>query len=354
MSNFTPKCLPLLIGSLPIDDHTAATKLILDHTPDIPLWAQLPVYKEEGMIPQFLPGLPCVTTKDEKTFIDTLNPDFETELLGLYEDYIMVTDGGADLDSSRFVLTEDTAKGFFEFLLQTETQKESLTALKGQITGPITFCTGTVDEAGRAIFYNEQLRDAAIKLLALKAKWQVQKMKQVCGKTIMFFDEPALAAFGSSAFITITPEDIKASFEEVFEAVRTEDGLTGVHVCANTEWSLLFEAGVDIVSFDAYSYFDKFILYPELLKEFLNRGGILATGIIPTAPEHIDSEDAASLTKKWFEQTAVLEGLGIPRQMIFDQSLITPSCGTGSVTQEQAVKVLELTRDVSAQIRASF
>ncbi len=101
---------------------------------------------------------------------------------------------------------------------------------------------------------------------------------------LIFFDEPGLAGFGSSAFITITPEDIKACLSEVFEAVHAEGGLVGVHVCANTEWSVIFDSGTDIVSFDAYSYFDKFILYPEHIRTFFQRGGILCFGYCADHP----------------------------------------------------------------------
>ncbi len=71
MSPFKPNCLPLLIGSLPMGSHQEATDLIFQYTPDIPLWPQLPMYKTEGMMQQFLPGLPCVREVDGKTFIDT-------------------------------------------------------------------------------------------------------------------------------------------------------------------------------------------------------------------------------------------------------------------------------------------
>ncbi|WP_232367070.1 hypothetical protein [Desulfocicer vacuolatum] len=37
-----PRCLPLLVGSLPMEDHQKATGLMLEHTPEIPLWVQLP------------------------------------------------------------------------------------------------------------------------------------------------------------------------------------------------------------------------------------------------------------------------------------------------------------------------
>jgi len=51
---FQPNCYPLLIGSLPLGDHKEALRLVFTYTPDIPLWVQLPVYKEEAMINQFL------------------------------------------------------------------------------------------------------------------------------------------------------------------------------------------------------------------------------------------------------------------------------------------------------------
>lgn len=354
MSQFMPNCLPLLIGSLPLESHADATELIFEFTPEIPLWPQLPAYKEEGMIPQFVPGLPGVTEIEGKVFVDTDSESFEADLLAFYEEYLMITEGGASLEESRFLLTPDTAQGFFTFLTAAKEKKENLAGLKGQTTGPITFCTGLVDQAGRAIFYNDQLRDVAVKQLAMKARWQTRKMAEIGGQTIMFFDEPGLAGLGSSAFITITSEEIEACLGEVFEAVRQEKGLTGVHVCANTEWSVLFDSGVDIVSYDAYSFFDKLILYGDRLVEFFAEGKILATGIVPTTPEYIEVETVDSLVEKWFEQTRQLVAIGIDEKTIYSQSLITPSCGTGTVSPKQARMVLELTRGVSEKIRAAF
>ena len=349
MPGFTANCLPLLIGSLPVRDHAEATRLILRATPEIPIWPQLPVHKEEGMLLQFLPGFPGRTEKGGKVFINTAYAEFDDELLAFYEEYMAVTEGGADLESSRFTLTPQTAEGFFTFLGQT-VRLEPI-ALKGQITGPVTFCTALTDENGRAIFYNDQLRDAAVKMLALKARWQIRKMAEVCETTIMFFDEPGLAGFGSSAFITIGPQEIKDCLNEVFAAVHAEKGLTGVHVCANTEWPVIFDTNVDIISCDTYSYFDKFLLYPEHMLRFFNKGGILASGIIPTIPEFLDRETAGTLTSRWLEQKTQLQKIGIAEERIFAQTLITPSCGTGSISCEYAQRVLDLTQAVSKKVR---
>lgn len=349
-----PNCLPLLIGSLPLKDHGLATALIFACTPHIPIWPQLPIYKQEGMIRQFAPGLPGLASVNGKIYVDTEAVGFASELLGFYEEYLQVTEGGEELDGSRFHLSEEVAKGFYTFLAAAEKNRQQLLGLKGQTTGPITFCTSLVDQAGRAIFYNDELRDVAVKHLALKARWQTKKMADVGGQPIMFFDEPGLAGLGSSAFITITNEEIISCFHEVFSAVQAEGGLTGVHVCANTEWPVLFEAGVDIVSYDAYSYFDKLVLYAEQLVKFFARGGILATGIVPTAPEYIDIEGIDSLVEKWFEQSRQLQALGIDEMTVYHQTLITPSCGTGTVSEGQARKVLALTKGVSEKIRTCY
>lgn len=352
IKNFHANCLPVLIGSLPMENHAKAIKLVYKYTPEIPLWVQLPVFKEEGMLAQFLPGMPGLTIENDKSFIDTAGNNFDNELVSFYEDYIAVTEGLGDLLSSRFALTTDTATGFFELIKQTKTLSNTLIAVKGQITGPITFCTGVNDQNGRAIFYNEQIRDAAVKLLAMKSKWQVRQLSQLGCPVMIFFDEPAIAGFGSSAFISISRDEVLKCFEETFEAVHSEGGLVGIHVCANADWSLVLESSADIVSFDAYSFFDRFILYPEQIKRFMDSGRILAWGIVPTSnTEDIDRETTDSLISKWEDKAAQIELLGIDRSQILAQSLITPSCGTGSLNIEHAIKVLDLTKEVSKQLR---
>jgi len=355
LERFQANCLPLLIGSLPINDHSEAIKLVMNHTPEIPLWVQLPAYREEGMIEQFIPGLPGYKTEKDKTYVDTTDINFESQLLEFYEDYMAVIGGEKAIGDSRFILTEDTAKGFHVFTDRLSSLDTPPVAVKGQITGPFTFTTGLCDQNKRAIFYNDQLRDVAIKLLALKAMWQVKQLSKFKSPVIIFFDEPALAGFGSSEFTSISHDDISNCFGEVIEAVHAESGLTGVHVCANTDWSVLLESPVDIISFDAYSFFDKFVLYSNLIKKFIEAGKILAWGIVPTGnPEDLEKEKTDSLVTQWVDKVGLIEGLGIDRAKILEQSLITPSCGTGSLRLDLAKKVLRLTAEVSDRLKAMY
>jgi hypothetical protein len=227
--------------------------------------------------------MPAVVEQGGKTFIDTAGESFDEDLLAFFEDYMAVSEDPDRLPGSRFALTEATGKGVAALLDTLGRIKTRSVAVKGQVTGPITFCTGVKDQDGRAIFYNETLRDAAVKHVwpSTPAGRFVPLSGPGC-PVIIFIDEPALAGFGSSELISISKEEILACLQEVVDAIHTDGGLAGIHVCANTDWSLVLESGADIVNFDAYAYFDRFILYGDPIKDFLAAGGLLAWGIVPT------------------------------------------------------------------------
>jgi methionine synthase II (cobalamin-independent) len=354
-TDFHPKGLPVLIGSLPLDEHVNALELVWTYTPEIPLWVQLPVFSEERMLFQFSPGLPGFTVQGDRFYVHGAGPDFEAQLLAFYDEYVAVGEGQRALADSRFVLTPETAAGFFVFLERLKRLSEPPVAVKGQITGPITLSTGLADQDGRAIFYDDQVRDAAVKIVAQKARWQTQMLAQFGCPAIVFLDEPALAGFGSSAFISISRDEILGCLGEAIEAIHLAGGLAGIHVCANADWSVVLESGTDIVSFDAFGFFDKFILYPQAIRRFIASGGILAWGIVPTLDAgEIDRATTVSLVAAWESRARQLTALGIPLARIIDQALITPSCGTGSLSLERATKVLRLTREVSDHLRRTL
>ena len=357
-ARFQPGALSAWIGSLPLADHDAAVRLMLEYTPEIPIWIQLPHNRNEGMVEQFAPGMPGLVPSGGKLRVDTGSETFDSDLLSFFEDYMAAVDADADapdiLDApdSRFALTKDVAPGFFKFMESLDAKASPPAAVKGQVTGPFTFATGLVDEQGRAVFYNDQLRDAAVKLIAMKARWQVRRLKKYGVPVILFLDEPALAGFGSSAFISVSRAEIDAVLGEVIDAVHAEGGLAGIHVCANSEWSIILESSADIVSFDAYSYFDKFVIYGEQVVRFMEKGGILAWGIVPTGdPEAVEKETAESLYDLWRQCAEKIQSLGISQEALVAQSLITPSCGTGSLSLEHATRVIAMNREISEKIR---
>ncbi len=360
-NSFRPYGLPLLVGSLPHEDHQEATRLVLQHTPQIPLWVQLPHFKQEGMLYQFLSGVPGLTQKGVDYYINTQTDDFESELLAFYEAIMAFSENQVqekDLDGFRSALDDKRAPGFSLFLELVRQQTETPVALKGQVTGPITMGTGVKDQHDRLLFYDDCMRDVVIKQVAANAAWQVRKFLTVktLQKPIIFFDEPGVVGFGSSAYIGISREQIHEAFAECISSVQGNGGLAGIHICANGDWSLALETQTDIINFDAYSFFDRLILYEDYLKKFMDRGGLLAWGIVPTSnPELVEKASKEQLVTMWEEQlTQLSAAIKMDKELIVSQTLITPSCGTGSLNIENATKVLELTRDVSAIVRERY
>ncbi len=93
-----------------------------------------------------------------------------------------------------------------------------------------------------------------IRKYRLGHRWQIQKFQPFADKVICFIDEPILSGFGSSTYVTVKREDVVGLLNEVITAVHADDALAGIHCCGNTEWSILIDAGVDIVNFDAFEY----------------------------------------------------------------------------------------------------
>lgn len=352
MTYFDAACRPILIGSLPFMDSAEALELVLKYTPEIPHWVQMPGPQKGGLIQQFAPGLPGLVMRGGACFVDDRQADFEAQMLAFYEEYLAVESGDVDLNESRFALTADEAEGFFEFVGRVEEMAAPPLAVKGQIAGPITFSTGLKNRAGRALFYDDQTRDAAVKMIAMKARWQVRQLAIFGVPVIVFVDEPSLAGFGSSEYISISREAVVDSLDEVFDAVHAEGGIAGIHVCANTDWAMVLASQADIVNFDAYGYFDRFILYRDQIVAFFRSGRVLAWGIVPTLDrENLEGATADSLAERFVAKLDRVAALGIERETVLSQSLITPSCGAGTLSLELAEKVLRLTRDVSKIIR---
>lgn len=345
---FRGDCRPVLIGSMPLTDHQEAHRLVKTTTAEVPVWVQLPRLAGEGMVAQFLPGMPGLRQEADRYYIDSAGEDFGDALVAFYERYLSLEGGAMDAHAAGFGLDPSVAGGFYVLESALADWPTPLVAIKGQVTGPITFTTGVKDHSGQAIFYDPQLRDAAIKLLAGNACWQVARLAGFGVPVIIFIDEPALAGFGSSEFISMTREDVSAALAEVIAAVHGAGGMAGIHVCANTDWSLVLDSPVDIVNFDAYAYFDRFMLYPDAVKAFLQSGRHLAWGIVPTLDAaDIQGETVDSLVSRYLACVDQLAALGLTRQQVMRQSLVSPSCGVGSLSPELALRVLSLTREVS-------
>lgn len=347
---FSPKCLATAIGSLPHPNPEDAVRVVLENIPDCPIWPQLPARgMNEQMEVQYSEGMPCVVIDREKErmFIDTSDDTF-AGISEFMEKFAM-----DDVDA--FAITPEFSAGLHAMETALKASNVKRPFVKVQTTGPISFGLTIVDENKRAIYYNDIYRDAVVKALAMKCRWQIRRYKQYAENVICFIDEPILSAFGSSTYVSVSREDVVAILSEVIEAVHSEGGIAGIHCCGNTEWSILIDAGVDIVNFDAFDFGETVALYPESMKKHIESGNVLAWGVVPTNSEKISAQTVESLVAKFHEGVDNLaRATGLDKKTIIAQAIVTPSCGTGSLPVADAEKVFELLGKLSKALQAEM
>ncbi len=346
--NFTPRFLASIIGSVPYTDASEATDVISGYFKEIPCWPQLPKRSYcENMYAQFSENMPGITIDKEhkKIFINT-HENFEEALELFYSKYLAE-------DINYFSISEDYAAGLYEFKRRfLELGSREAKYIKGQIVGPVSFALTVCDQLRQSLYYNEQALDASIKLLSLKAKWQIEFLRELKKDIIIFLDEPYLSSVGS-AYVSIEKGKLISDLNEIIDAIHQAGAITGIHCCGNTDWSIIASTKTDIISFDAYNYSDTVLLYPDDINNFITRGGVLAWGLVPT-DSNVLKESSQSLLKNIEECFNRLKNKGIKEASLISQSMITPGCGTGSLDIGLSERILKLTSEVSVALRSRY
>jgi hypothetical protein len=316
------------IGSLPHHSAIDGCRLVLSSF-DIPFWPQFPkISYKEFMIPQFSEGMPFLKLDPDKQLI-WVEKNSSDELERFYE---------SCSPESRIAISEDYAQGLHAFLRMIKGRRFSI--LKGHVTGPLTFTLGLKDNAGKAAYFDEEFREISLMLLQAKTRWQIDMLKQHADSVIIFIDEPILSALGSSSYLGVNTDEALRLLQEMVRTIKTEGGIAGIHCCGNADWPMVMKSGADIVNFDAYDYLDTIALYQEECRTFLEKGGYFAWGIVPTS-DAISGENPDSIRER-FQSGLFTLSEHIPQDLIRTNMLLTPSCGTGSRTVAEAVKIFQL------------
>ena len=332
-------CLPTAIGSMPHVDPDEACSAVMKYLPGIPAWPQLPRRSlEEGMVAQCSEGFPGLVREGDKLRIEP-SANLESALEQIYVD----CDEGS---FHKYGISAEYAAGLAAFLSRAAGSR----IVKGQITGPITWGLTVTGQDGLGIIYDDTLAEAAAKFLRLKASWQENMLRRIAPDVIIFVDEPHLVSLGS-VFTPIPEEKVPVLLGEVFRGIK---GIRGLHCCGNSDWSVLLDTGIDILSFDAYNYASSLSAHSDKVKSFLERGGGIAWGIVPSDEEALARESLSSLRDRLEDSMALFTRDGVRFKQIIAQGLITPSCGLAGLSPGGAILALELTAKLSHDLRSRY
>lgn len=350
------KLQALAIGSLPHNTVESAMEVVKKDFSEIPFYPQLSnINRNEDMTIQFLEGLPSFLLSNESFEIDTESEKFFEDLESFFTDYEEII---ADTDTEileKYAISKEFSSTFPEFEKIIKNTKPQYA--KAQIIGPFTLAAMLTDQNGINAIFDETLREIVVKLLTLKVLWQIKHIKQANPTTIpiIFMDEPTLSQLGTSAYLTISEKDVVDMLAEISEIIHQNGGISAIHCCGKCDWTILIKAKADIINFDAFAFSEHLGLFAQEIDKFLQDGGKLAWGLVPTLDvEALKNITLADLIKDFGQGIKYLTNKGIDEKLIIDNSLITSSCGAGSLSVELAQKAMDLVFELSNELRKRF
>jgi hypothetical protein len=345
-TEFEPRFMPTAIGSMPYDDVDEAVELILSLMGEGPFWPQLPrIDWREGMMAQYVEGLPGARLDGARQKV-TL--DIEEAIFGMEEVERAYREG----DTSSATISSDHARGFHALCRRLE-QMPSPRLVKGHVTGPVTLAMGLeTNFEERAAIYEPDLARMVARMVGLKARVQEEAFARVApgAETLIFFDEPTMGSIGSA----VLNLDADLAVELLSISAGACRGLPGIHCCGETDLGMVAEAGFKVLNFDAYDYLDSVAAAGARVKTFVEEGGMLAIGLVPSSLPYPTAVADETLESLWARLAEVLETLtqtGLDRDLLLRRSMITPSCGTGAMAPELARRSLTLTTQLSQKVR---
>jgi len=301
----------LLTTAMAVMPHTDVTRALdMALSLDVPFWPQLPNYSYyEDMYVQAAEHFPGILLDVDKRTLRFSMEKFTGEL----EDALLRFD-----DPVYFDVSETYSAVYHRFLGLDLTDRR---AIRGQLEGPISFGFNILDQDDRPILFDDTVRPFMLDFMARRLNVQLARLKKRNANAFMFVDEPGLQ-FLFSAMSGYGDVKAKADLDQFFSQV---DRPRGIHLCGNPDWDFLLNMDLDVLSLDVYTNAEIFSSYSKAIKRFLDRGGAIVWGIVPTGFEAFAQEEIPSLIQRLEGVWEILWSKKIDREQLIARSMISPA-----------------------------
>jgi hypothetical protein len=239
----------------------------------------------------------------------------------------------AHFEDPQYFDISDTYSVVYQRFLQMDLSDR--VAIRGQLEGPISFGLNVLDQDKRPILFNDTVRSFMLEFMAKRINTQLNRLKALNPNAFMFVDEPGLQYIFSamSGYDSIGAKRDMEAFFATIERPR------GVHLCGNPDWDFLLGLDLDVLSLDVYSNGEIFVSYAKPILRFLERGGCIIWGIVPTNFEPFEKENIVSLEKRLLDYWQILERRGVDRQFLISRSMLSPA--TCCLVNQDGVRTVE-------------
>jgi hypothetical protein len=308
---------------------------------DVPFWPQLPNYSYyEDMYVQAAEHFPGIVLDVPKRTLRFSMDKFIEELEEALNHF----------EEPQYLDISETYSTVYHRFLSLDLSNRA--AIRGQLEGPISFGFNILDQDERPILFEDSVRPFMLEFLAKRVNVQLNRLKRLNANAFMFIDEPGLQ-FLFSAMAGYGDLKAKEDLEFFFAMI---DRPRGIHLCGNPDWDFLLGLDLDILSLDIYSNAEIFSSYAASIKRFIEKGGMLVWGIVPTGTEFFEKENMDSLIGHIEHVWQNLIKKGIELEHLLAHSLLSPAtCCLVNPDKEKTVeKAFALIKRLSKALRQKY
>ena len=312
------RCLPL--GALPYENIESATKMIAKLFDKLPYIALFPkIEKEDSVLKQTLENIPGIEFKSKRIYLKAGTKAYTEGLLQL--------DKAFNSPSKENLEPYAINSHFFEKYLQIIKKFKSPNAVVN-LTGRFTISQLLNSAAEEQMLADKSFRKLFIQSVCIKALWAIEQIKAVSPTTvpIIILEEPMLGQLGNIKRENeeVTVDLVTNMFAKVIEKIKAEGAIVGIQCMEKCDWKIPINAGIDLISFDAYNNPNNLCIIPEKVTEFLERGGKINWGIVPVMTESIIKSSNIDFVFNRF--TSTLESLilaGVSARLVYNSALVS-------------------------------
>lgn len=340
------RCIPL--GAIPYDDINTATKMIAKLFEQIPYLPIMPkIDKEDTLIRRTLSNIPGISFDDEKIIFNTSSKIYKQDLVKLDKAFNNASDNTL---LENYAIDSVFLDKYFALIKKFHPKNACINLL-----GPFSMSQILKKESDEHLLIDKSFRKLFIQAICVKALWMINKIKELSPDTvpIVILEEPHAGLFGNikRENENISTELIVHLYERIIETLKSTNALIAVQCLEKCDWTIPINAGVDIISFDAYNNPNNLCIIPEVITEFLERGGKINWGIVPVMTEAmVKSLNIDYVTNRLKATLAGLILAGVPDKLVFNSALVSIQNDVNNLPLIFAEKALILASQLSSRI----
>jgi len=277
---------------------------------DVPFWPQLPNYSyHEDMYVQAAEHFPGIILDMNKKTLRFSLDRFIEELEAALSHFD---------DPLYFDVSETYSAVYHRFLAL---DLAGWPAIRGQLEGPVSFGFNVLDQNERPILFDDTVRPFMFDFMARRVNVQLARLQKRNSRAFMFVDEPGMQ-FLFSALSGYDNIKAKNDLDQFFAQI---DRPRGIHLCGNPDWDFMLNLDLDVLSLDVYTNAEIISSYAGSIKRFLDRGGVIVWGIVPTGFDIFAKEEIPTLIQRLEAVWEFLWSKGVDRERLIAQGMLSPA-----------------------------